>query len=325
MESLCNQTYREIEIVLVDDGAKDSSGKMCDDWAAKDNRVKVVHKENAGLGYARNSGIDVATGTYVAYVDSDDYIVEDAIEKVVKRLEETGADICYFGCIDVCPDSKSYGTPPKKLLYTEDETIEYVKMILGPSADSTDFLFGGVSAWSGIVKKYLLDSASIRFPSERECLCEDVFYNIKVCMNAKCIAVEPSCLYCYCHNDNSLTTRYRDDRFDAAKRMYYSLGDIVSDAKSDPEISERMYRAFMQNIIVCVKQELIYKEPIGQKKMKQNLKAICNDELVVETMHNYPINRLPIKQRLLFSAIKYKLILVIELLVGVRIKKGVRG
>ena len=82
MESLLNQTLKDIEIILVDDGSPDNCPQMCDDYAKKDSRVKVVHKANAGLGYARNSGLDVATGEYVAFVDSDDYVELDMYEQM---------------------------------------------------------------------------------------------------------------------------------------------------------------------------------------------------------------------------------------------------
>ena len=75
MESLLNQTLKDIEIILVDDGSPDNCPQICDEYAKKDSRVKVVHKVNAGLGYARNSGLDVASGEYVAFVDSDDYVL----------------------------------------------------------------------------------------------------------------------------------------------------------------------------------------------------------------------------------------------------------
>ena len=79
VNSLLNQTYKNIEIILVDDGSTDSSGAICDQYKPKDNRIVVVHKSNGGLSDARNTGIDMARGEYIAFVDSDDYIHEDYI------------------------------------------------------------------------------------------------------------------------------------------------------------------------------------------------------------------------------------------------------
>lgn len=73
MNNLVNQSLQEIEIILVDDGSPDRVPEMCDEWAMKDNRIKVIHKKNEGLGYARNSGLEIAMGEYVTFVDSDDY------------------------------------------------------------------------------------------------------------------------------------------------------------------------------------------------------------------------------------------------------------
>lgn len=299
--SICNQTYKNIEIILVDDGSTDTSGAKCEEWRVKDDRIKVVHKKNAGLGYARNTGLDNAVGDYIAYVDSDDYIVEDTFERVIRRIEETKADVCYFGCIDVWEGRQEYGKAPEKLLYKGQETFNYVKEILGPSAKSTEYLFGGVSAWSGITKKSLIDEAGIRFPSERECLCEDIFYNLQVCLQAKIIAIEPSCLYCYWHNDNTLTTSYRENRFEAALRMYNDLQKMFITKMDDSELVERLCRSLMQNLIVCLKQEVIYCNKNGFTHMYKKIKDICENEVVQVVLRKYPINSMPVKQKLLFK------------------------
>ena len=78
---------------MVDDGSPDNCPKMCDEWAKKDSRIKVIHQQNGGLGYARNSGLDVATGEYVAFVDSDDFMKTDMYETLYNKVEEFGADI----------------------------------------------------------------------------------------------------------------------------------------------------------------------------------------------------------------------------------------
>ena len=93
VESICGQTYQNLEILLVDDGSTDGSGKICDELAKKDTRIKVIHKPNGGLSDARNAGLDVATGDYIGYVDSDDYIEPDMFEILLTNIEEHQADI----------------------------------------------------------------------------------------------------------------------------------------------------------------------------------------------------------------------------------------
>ena len=82
VDSILNQTYKNIEVILVDDGSPDNCGLMCDEYKKQDHRVKVIHKQNSGLGYARNSGLDIAKGEFVSFIDSDDYISLDMYEKM---------------------------------------------------------------------------------------------------------------------------------------------------------------------------------------------------------------------------------------------------
>ena len=94
IDSIVSQTYRTLEIILVDDGSADNSGSICDKYAGKDVRIKVVHKNNGGLGFARNSGLDIATGKYVTFIDGDDYIGKTHIEEMYALIQNTKTDVC---------------------------------------------------------------------------------------------------------------------------------------------------------------------------------------------------------------------------------------
>ena len=102
IESVLSQSYEELEIILVDDGSTDSSGKMCDVYARQDKRVHIMHKENGGLSSARNAGIREAHGEYIAFVDSDDWVEPDYIERLLKACVENAAEmsICSYRYVD---------------------------------------------------------------------------------------------------------------------------------------------------------------------------------------------------------------------------------
>lgn len=95
MKTLLDQTLQDIELIMVDDGSPDKCPQICDEYAQKDSRIKVVHKQNAGLGYARNSGLEVATGEFVAFVDSDDYVDTSMFELLYKEALKTQADAVF--------------------------------------------------------------------------------------------------------------------------------------------------------------------------------------------------------------------------------------
>ena len=105
VESIAGQSYSNLEIILIDDGSKDSSGELCDSYALKDERIKTIHKENGGVSSARNKGLDIATGEYVMFVDSDDKIVSDSVSILFKAIDERDFDIACGGTVETDNDA----------------------------------------------------------------------------------------------------------------------------------------------------------------------------------------------------------------------------
>jgi glycosyltransferase involved in cell wall biosynthesis len=126
IESIINQTYSNLEIILVDDGSPDNCPKICDNWAKKDNRIKVIHKKNGGLSEARNYGLNEASGNYVGFVDSDDIISQDMYEKMFKLLNDTKADIsvCKFKRFKENEVLKFNNNDDDINFYTKDKALE---------------------------------------------------------------------------------------------------------------------------------------------------------------------------------------------------------
>jgi len=125
MESLIKQTYSHLEILLVDDGSTDETGNICDKYAQKDNRIKVIHKKNGGQSEARNYALDIANGKYITFLDSDDYISEDYIEYLYNLLKNNNADISVCGVQIVNFVNKEYKTAQTEVkIYTTEEAFE---------------------------------------------------------------------------------------------------------------------------------------------------------------------------------------------------------
>lgn len=108
LDSLLNQTYPHLDIILVDDGSPDKCPQICDEYARKDNRVRVIHKKNGGLSDARNVGLDIATGEYITFLDSDDYILPDTVEKFLRTAHEQNVDVVCCGLNIIDTSGKIY-------------------------------------------------------------------------------------------------------------------------------------------------------------------------------------------------------------------------
>lgn len=122
VDSILNQTYRDLEVLLIDDGSLDRCGEICDEYGRKDKRVRVFHTENRGLSAARNLGLQEATGEYIGFVDADDWIEPNMYEVLLKRLEETRADICVCGLWYEYFDSKNV-SQLKEVVYTGKKSV----------------------------------------------------------------------------------------------------------------------------------------------------------------------------------------------------------
>ena len=234
LESIVNQTYRDLEIILVDDGSPDNSGQMCDHWACRDSRIKVVHKKNGGLGFARNSGLEVATGDYVAFVDSDDYVDVSMYEKLLSTARRTGSEIVYCGH----KKQQSGGKEITVSDFAEETTFEKEKLPLvamsfcQPTEISNEMLT--MSVWHSVYHRSVIKS---EFFSEREVGSEDLAFQIDSVLNSNRVTFIPDALYTYCYNGESLSHTFIAEKFNRYKLLTDKVRDVFSrhQIKSDAD------------------------------------------------------------------------------------------
>ena len=186
MESIIHQTYKNLEIILVNDGSTDSCPQICEEYAAKDNRIKVIHKKNEGSAEARNEGLKLVTGDFVGFVDSDDFLSKDFYKTLIYLLEKNNADIVECGFYEFNNTNKIENNPVTKNLLEEIfDTENAMKAIMeGPLS---------VVIWNKLYKKELLQD--INFPTGK--YIDDVFWTYKVFGNAKKIVKIKEKLYFY--------------------------------------------------------------------------------------------------------------------------------
>lgn len=307
LESVVRQSYTNLEIILVDDGSTDQSGSMCDIWAGRDSRIQAMHKENAGLGMARNTGIDASTGEYLTFVDSDDYVEQAMVETLFEALKKQNSKVCYGGCIDVDGDGTlAYGKPPSKLTYSgEEEIAQFIGDALSGPPEVTAHCFTGMSAWGNLYAASFFREKGVRFLREQKVLCEDIFYNITICRHVDKVVIAPHCLYYYCANEGTLTKRYRADRFEAAKNMRELLREeLAEELPLYPFLSQRIERNYMDNLILCMRQEIVFRRSNGYDYCRNQLRKILEDEITRRVLQTYPVSSMEMKQRILFTLVK---------------------
>ena len=205
VDSIISQTYKNIEIILVDDGSPDSCGQMCDEYKKIDKRIKVIHKENGGLSDARNFGLEAATGEYICFVDSDDFVSELYVEKLLKTALKNKTDIvaCNFQYMD--EKGKTWVRKEKReKIYS---TKEAIKDIFTTNQDTE------VMMCNKIYKRSLFIDNNIKFPVGK--VHEDNFTTYKLYDKANKISLINDKLYYYLQRDNSIMSTFNKKRFDA--------------------------------------------------------------------------------------------------------------
>ncbi|NYE03861.1 glycosyltransferase involved in cell wall biosynthesis [Bacillus niacini] len=218
IDSLIHQTYKDIEILLVNDGSTDRSGIICEDYAQKDKRIKIIHKVNGGLTSARLAGFKVARGEYIAFVDSDDWVSRDMYKRLYNKIIEDAADICmcsYSTVVDNVKYAKSI--PVKPGVYKTDQIREdiLVKMAGRKNWVEEDYLTGFITL--KLYKKTLIKEDW--FFSEREFFAEDILFNLHAISTAKCVTVINENLYYYFYNSASLSNVYRNKKWDQLLKL----------------------------------------------------------------------------------------------------------
>ncbi len=265
IETIVNQTYKNLEILLIDDGSTDKSGLVCDEWQKKDERIIVIHKENGGAADARNTGLDIAKGTIIAFVDGDDYIEQDMIEILYKNMIETGAQIVSGGYF-------------KEYFYSE--TVEYAKenYIMTPKEAYERMLtrndFGN-EIWDRLYKKELFED--LRFELNK--IPEDVGMTFKILDKANKISHIDKPVYHYIQRQGSVEHKKYEIAQTGAVDFSEELIKLME--KKYPNLvgyAEKFFvMALNNNIVLCYrngfKEE--YKKLIEKSKiyMKRILKC----------------------------------------------------
>lgn len=230
VESILNQTYKNIELILIDDGSPDQSAEICDEYARKDSRVRVIHKENGGVSTARNAGLDVAKGDYLTFVDSDDYLEADMYEKMMAKMKEYDCDIVMCDCVKEYGDYREIYSHDIREGYYNKEQLEqeyYPHLLMMENVEYP----ATISNWLLLWKKSL-NLEDMRYePGIR--YSEDLLFGAKLMYRAQSFYyMKGETYYHYVMNPNSASHTYNPDKWDDYRRLHTKIRDTFGKIKN---------------------------------------------------------------------------------------------
>jgi glycosyltransferase involved in cell wall biosynthesis len=244
MNSVFNQTHRNIEIILIDDGSPDHCGLMCDEYAAKDSRVKVIHKANGGVSSARNKGLEEANGDWILFVDSDDWVESDVCEVAWKTAMKNNSDIVMFDYTIVTKNKSSiFGGFSDDFIISEKDEIEKIqKNILSLEKKllykNVPFLFF-YSIWNKLYKKEIVQDV---FFCENVIVAEDADFFMRALEKCHRLSVIAKPLYNYRSNEQSTVHTYKDKLVDSMKIRSESCKEFLDKQGKSKDFYEAYYR-----------------------------------------------------------------------------------
>jgi glycosyltransferase involved in cell wall biosynthesis len=296
---------------------------MCDEYAKQDSRIKVIHKKNGGLGFARNSGLEIATGEYVAFVDSDDFVDVNMYETLYQTAKAYKLDTVYCGC-NFYKD-KTHITPRKEvdkltLFQGRKEVDAFLLDMVGPEPSYPRNVKYLMSVWRAVYSRELIEKEKLRSCSEREFISEDIIFHIDYLSKSTNVGIIPESFYYYCYNGVSLT----NTRFKGKANLHVILLkevekklSLLFDRKEYENHYKRLVLSRSITILKNVYLEAKFQKESGYSALRDSLK----DPFWEDIFDGYPYRKLPLRHQLLYMPIKYKWILAVQVLVLLKIRK----
>jgi len=320
IQTLLNQTLKDIEIILIDDGSPDHCPQICNEYAQKDSRIKVIHKKNAGLGYARNSGLEIARGKYLAFVDSDDYVEANMYEILYNKIKDSNSDVVF------CNYKENYGNGyyvekkdfTQEMIFLEDDINDFSLDSIASAPGIKKERKFAFSVWRGLFRNDIIKKNNLQFVSERRYVSEDIPFLLDYFHYCKKITFIPHILYVYTQtNQTSLTRLLSKEKIEATVNLYYLLNKKMQNTDTAKERTTRMligiFRTYSYQICRN-KTNLLNK--IAQIK-------VLNSHPIWKEIYSYPYNGLPYYNSIILFLQKNRLNLTLIIFLSIldKIKK----
>jgi glycosyltransferase involved in cell wall biosynthesis len=278
LETIINQSYKNLEIILVDDGSPDNSGKICDIYASNDSRITVIHKKNGGVSSARNAGLDIAQGTYICFIDADDWIELNALELCLDNILTTGSELCFFNYNEIYVGGKiiyQNPIPGDQDFFQDLDNVETLNKYMNWTA-----------SWNFLFKSSLL--GKIRF-NEEFWIGEDTVFKFQLYKNLSKFSCLRKALYHYRIRSNSCTSIIHPDLPEIIYKRFHIMLEMIHDG-GYPNNAELVI-----NTVELIRQlssviETAFNGKISFKCNYQMIKKYTDTNEFKEALNNYNKN-----------------------------------
>lgn len=296
IRSIINQSYRNIEIILVDDGSTDSSPQIVDRWGFKDKRIRCIHQENGGLSAARNAGIKLATGQYILFVDGDDYVSENCIFSLIETVHQykNGVDVVCFPYYRVFKCSKVFTKLFESNRYFEQSEVREIilQKLIGPSSDTEKLTINDMdrlnTAWGKLYRTQLVKNHS--FTDTKIIGPEDGWFNVQIFFEAKNAVYTEDCYYCYeKNNERSLLHTYDDNYYLKRKKLYNLMETFLLKNQMEKWNDNLKNREVLEFFSIALK---VADSNLTLYRKIEEINRVLEDEDYINAIKRFPFNHL---------------------------------
>ena len=310
LDTLIGQTYENIEIILIDDGSTDKSAEICDKYALKDKRVRVIHKINGGVSAARNDALQQANGQLIMFVDSDDWINSETCETAVSTMQESGADVVMWTYI-----SENNGNQSPKIIFGSDTIFEGTNVkeklhrrlfgLTGEELANPELADSLCPVWGKLYKKELILDNNISFVDLSEIgTYEDGVFNIEVFSQVEKAVYLNKCFYHYRkENSSSVTSGYRKDLFEKWQHLFDLMQEYIAENNLPSD-----YQAALNNrialSIVGLRLNIMSCDCSATKKIRM-IKEIIKSERYKKAYRDLCFTYFPVHWKLFYGCAKF--------------------
>lgn len=307
VESIVHQDYEDYEVILVDDGSTDESGCICDELSEKYSNVTALHKENGGLGSARNYGMQYVRGEYVVFIDSDDWVADRFLKTIDSYLRTEKPDVLKYGYRQM-----KDGVPGKTTVPYYAEGLyrrEKIETVILPGAIGPIRLFDYsrnalLSAWACAYSMKFLRENELWFESEREILNEDYLFNIAVLLNANSVRVTHEVLYMYDYRGGSLSKRYVQRMPERKLRLLGRYKSLLEDKSLFETYSSAYYAQCVDSFYACISNEC--GQWADESRSIMNIREILNIPECAEALRRCNHSALGLKGTIIYWLMRAK-------------------